>query len=204
MGLSRSIRRLLALGFCFLPTGMVLAQETMYVTDIVQLGVHRAEDTSDTAFRNLVSGTEVTVLERVPNYARIRTPDGEEGWVRSFYLIDEEPARTQVAGLEARIETLELELAAAVVASRSAAAEVGDIGDEAALELAAAETDRERLARLELENLAFEERFESYRGSLPWLWVVGAVLVALGAGFFAGYSWLDAAIRRRYGGFKVY
>jgi SH3 domain protein len=183
---------------------MVLSQETMYVTDIVQLGVHRAEDTSDTAFLNLVSGTAVTVLERVPNYARIRTPDGEEGWVRSFYLIDEEPARTRVAGLEARIESLELELAAAVVASRSAAAEAGDIADEAALDLAAAETDRERLTRLELENLAFEERFESYRGSLPWLWVVGAVLVALGAGFLAGYSWLDAAIRRRYGGFKVY
>jgi hypothetical protein len=39
---------------------------------------------------------------------------------------------------------------------------------------------------------------------LPWPWVLGAVVVALAGGFLAGYWWLDAAIRRRYGGFKVY
>jgi SH3 domain protein len=196
--------QLAALGFWLLPATVALSQETMYVTDILQLGIHRAADTSDTAFRNIVSGTEVTVLERVTNFARIRTPDGEEGWVRSFYLIAEKPARTRVAELEARVGVLEQELAQAVAERDSAAAVAGDVAAGVALELETAEAERATLAQLEQENQAYLERFESYRGMLPWPWVLGAVVVALGAGFFAGYWWLDAAIRRRYGGFKLH
>jgi hypothetical protein len=111
----------------------------------------------------------VTVLEQGPDFSRVRMADGEEGWVRSLYLTEERPARTEVAELEARVGMLE-----------------------------------QALAELERENQAYFERFESYRGTLPWLWVLGALIVALGGGFLAGYWWLDARIRRRYGGFKVY
>jgi hypothetical protein len=37
---------------------------------------------------------------------------------------------------------------------------------------------------------------------LPW--VAAALVVALVAGFVAGLWWLDATIRRRHGGFRVY
>jgi Bacterial SH3 domain len=204
MGPKRSLPRIAALGLWLLPAGGAWSQETMYVTDIVQLGVHRAADTSDTAFRNLVSGTEVTVLERATNFARIRTADGEEGWVRSFYLVDEQPARTRVAELEARVDTLERELATANAGREAAAAEAGNGAAEVALELEAEDAERARLAELELENQAWFERFESYRGMLPWPWVAGVVVLAFGAGGLAGYWWLDAAIRRRYGGFKLH
>lgn len=139
------------------------------MTDVVQLGMHRAEDASDEPFRSLVSGTAVTVLERTTDHARVRTADGEEGWVRSSDLTADAPARTRLAGLEARVAELDATV------------------DE-----------------IERENQAYLERFERYRGMLPWPWVLGVVLVALGAGFLGGYWWLDAAIRRRYGGFKVY
>ena len=182
----------------------LMAQDTMFVTDIVQLGLHRAEDTSDTPYRNLVSGTEVTVLERVPNYARIRTPDGDEGWVRSFYLIDDKPARTRVAELEAATESLEEQLSVAVAERDAAAEDASEFVEEAALELAAVDASRETMARLQQENQEYQARFELYRGALPWPWVVAALVVALGAGFFLGYWWLDASIRRRYGGFRVY
>lgn len=187
-----------------LPAAVAWPQETMYVTDVVQLGMHRAQDTSDEAFQNLVSGTEVTVLERATNFARIRTADGAEGWVRSFYLISEKPARTRVAELEARVGTLEQDLAEARADSESATEAAGDVAAGAEVERASAEAERQRLAELEQENQAYFERFERYRGTIPWPWVLGAVLVALGGGFLAGYWWLDATIRRRYGGFKVY
>ena len=203
MRFTQSARRFRTLAFLLLPV-VAWPQETMYVTDIVQLGMHRAQDTSDEAFQNIVSGTEVTVLERATNFARIRTADGAEGWVRSFYLIAEKPARTRVAELEARVGSLEQELAEARAAGESAIAAAGDAGDSVAVERATAEAERARLAELERENQAYFERFESYRGTLPWLWVLGAVVVALAGGFLAGYWWLDAAIRRRYGGFKVY
>jgi SH3 domain protein len=187
-----------------LPVVAAWPQETMYVTDIVQLGMHRAQDTSDEAFQNIVSGTEVTVLERATNFARIRTADGTEGWVRSFYLIAEKPARTRVAELEARVETLEQDLAAARADSESATAAAGDAAAGVEVERASAEAERARLAELEQENQAYFERFEHYRGSIPWPWVLGAIVVALAGGALAGYWWLDATIRRRYGGFKVY
>jgi SH3 domain protein len=184
--------------------GGVAAQETAYVTDILQLGLHRAEDTSDSAFANLVSGTQLTVLEREANYARVRTADGQEGWVRTAYLVGDEPARFRVATLEAELERLERELAAAIATRDQAANDVKDIVAEAELELAAAQAARDTLARLQIENEAYAERMERYRGALPWPWVAGALLVVLAGGFLAGWWWLDASIRRRYGGFRVY
>lgn len=198
------MNRLTALAFLLLLAAPAGAQETVYVTDILQLGLHRAEDTSDSPFRNIVSGTELTVLERSPNYARVRTPDGDEGWVRSFYLISEKPAQLRVAEAEARAAELERELEAAMVERDSARTDAAGIVASAELELAAAEASRDTLARLQQENSAFEARMELYRGAIPWPWVAGALVVALAAGFVAGWWWLDASIRRRHGGFRVY
>ena len=105
--------------------------------------LHRAEDASDEPFRSLVSGTSVTVLERADDLARVRTADGEEGWVRSSELTADMPARARLAGLEARIAELDA-----------------------------------TVAEIDSENQAWLERFERYRGTLPWPWVLGAVLVA--------------------------
>ena len=80
----------------------------------------------------------------------------------------------------------------------------GDVAAGVEAERATAEAGRARLALLEQENQAYFERFERYRGTIPWPWVLGAILVALGGGFLAGYWWLDATIRRRYGGFRMY
>jgi SH3 domain protein len=181
-----------------------LAQETVYITDILQLGLHRAEDTSDTPFRNLVSGTEVTVLERVPNFARVRTADGEEGWVKSAFLVSEKPARLRVAEVEARSAELEAELARAIEARDSAKSEAAAIVASAELEIAASDLSQDTLARLQQENTEYESRMEFYRGAIPWPWVAAAIVVALIAGFVAGWWWLDASIRRRHGGFRLY
>lgn len=184
--------------------GSAQAQEIRYITDILQLGLHRAEDTSDSPFQNLVSGTEVTVLERVPNFARVRTGDGEEGWVKSAFLVSEKPAQLRVAELEQEIAELEHALAVAVANRDAAGSDAAALIASAEMEVAAAEAARNTLARLQMENSAYEERMELYRGAVPWPWVVGALVVVLGAGFVGGWWWLDALIRRRHGGFRVY
>ena len=111
--------KLMALGLAALIPVLVAAQETRYVTDILQLGLFPSQEQSGAPISNLVSGTQVTVLERMPNYARVRTPDGQEGWVKSLYLIADKPARLRVAEVEARIIELEQELAATVAARDS-------------------------------------------------------------------------------------
>ena len=66
------------------------------------------------------------------------------------------------------------------------------------------EAIQDTLGRLKLENETYETRLDSYRWSLPLPWVAAALVVALGGGFVSGLWWLDALIRRRHGGFRVY
>jgi hypothetical protein len=197
-------KSLVALGLLALAASSVSAQDTMYITDILQLGLYRTQDGSGSPVRNLVSGTELTVLERVPNFARVRTPDGEEGWVKSAFIVREKPAQLRVAEVEAAAERLAQELAQATAERDSAAADAGDLLAEAERKMAVAEAASGTLARLQQENAVYEERIELFRGAVPWPWVAGALVVALAAGFISGYWWLDASIRRRHGGFRVY
>lgn len=178
--------------------------ETAYVTDILRLGIHNAQDTSDRAFRNLVSGTELEVLERVPNYARVRTAEGQEGWVKSAYLVTEKPAQLRVAEVEAQISRLREQLDESGAAAMAARREAEQLSSQAQAEIDSAEAIRDTLARLKQDNEAYADRLESYRGSLPLSWVSIAVVVALVGGFLGGMWWLDLLSRRRHGGFRIY
>ena len=182
----------------------VASAETAYVTDVLRLGIHAAADTSDRAFDNLVSGTAVEVLERSTNYARVKLADGREGWVRSTFLVTTAPAAARIVELESKVADLESAATAAKAAQLAAEQELGRMTTQFQAETGSTATIEETLERLTAENAAYEERFESYRHALPLPWVVIAGVVALVAGFLAGLWWLDALIRRRHGGFRVY
>lgn len=178
--------------------------ETLYVTDILRLGLHHAEDTSDAPFENLVSGAPLEVIEKKSNFAHVRTADGQEGWVKSAYLVADKPAQLRVAELESELTRLRNEFAEARNARLVAEEEAGRLNKQMAASSDSADAIQETLGRLKRENASYESRLESYRGSLPLLWVGAALLVALAAGFVAGLWWLDALIRRRHGGFRIY
>jgi SH3 domain protein len=187
-----------------LGSAAMAAAETAYVTDSLRLGLHAAPDTSDRPFENLISGMAVEVLERNPNYARVQLADGREGWVKATYLVALKPAAARVAELEAEMAGLKDEAAAATAARTTAEQELARHTAELQSKTGSAETIQETVTRLQDENRAYEERFEAYRYSLPMKWVIPALVVVLVAGFFAGLWWLDALIRRRHGGFRVY
>ena len=182
----------------------VAGAETAYVTDVLQLGIHAAPDTSDRAFANLVSGTAVEVLERNTGYARVKLADGREGWVRATYLVTTAPAAARIVELEAKVADLEGTATAAKAAQLAAEQELGRVTTQFQATTGSTASIEETIERLTAENSAYEERFESYRHALPLPWVVVAGVVALVAGFLAGLWWLDALIRRRHGGFRVY
>lgn len=198
------IRQTALLAFLFLLASGARAQETRYVTDILQLGLFSNQEAAGQPLRNLVSGTELTVLERIPNFARVRTADGAEGWVKSAFLVAEKPAQLRVAEVEAEIAALERELEQARNAQHTAETSARQIVARAESELAAVHLDQAAMAALEQDNADYLQRLETYRGALPWPWVAAALVLALAGGFYAGYAWLDAAIRRRHGGFRVY
>lgn len=180
------------------------AAETAYVTDSLRLGLHAAPDTSDRPFENLVSGAAVEVLERNPSYARVRLADGREGWVKATFLVTLKPAAARVAELEAGMASLEAAAAAAKTAQTAAEQELARYTAELQARTGSAETIQETVLRLQDENRAQEARLDAYRYSLPVKWVIPALVVVLVAGFLGGLWWLDALIRRRHGGFRVY
>jgi SH3 domain protein len=192
----------LAMAFCC--WAGVAAAETAYVTDSLRLGLHAAPDTSDRAFENLISGTAVEVLERNPNYARVRLSDGREGWVKATFLVALKPAAARVAELEAEMLSLQEAATAATTAQGAAEQDLARFTAELQAKTGSAETVQETVERLQEENRAHAERVEAYRHSLPIKWVIPALVVVLVAGFLAGLWWLDALIRRRHGGFRVY
>jgi hypothetical protein len=180
------------------------AQETAYVTDILRLGIHRARDTSDRPFRNLVSGTELNVLERVTNYARVRTPDGAEGWVRSAYIVSEKPAQARLAELTAELEAVRAQLAAAEAARVEAQTSTERLNQELKTKIAAADAVQDRLLRLEEDNATYSALVDRYRGAVPLPWTIGALVVFFTGGVLTGTWWLDRTIRRRFGGHRIY
>ncbi len=182
----------------------LLMAETAYVTDILRLGLHRAEDTSDQPFRTLVSGTELEILARTTNYAHVRAADGQEGWVKSAYLVLDKPAQLKIAETENELAALRAELDRAKIAQRSAEQQLDQITRQS--DAAASSTDavEATLSRLKTENADFEQRLERYRGSIPISWVLGALVVTLVAGFAGGFAWVDYTSRRRHGGFRIY
>ena len=178
--------------------------ETVYVTDVLRLGMHEAPDTSDKPFENLVSGTALEVLDRNSSYAHVRLPDGREGWVKGTYLVTDKPASARVLELEAKLGGFENAAVVAKTAQTAAEHQLASLRSELQSTTGSAESVQETIVRLENENQAHAERLEAYRHTLPLAWVAPALVVSLVAGFLAGLWWLDALIRRRHGGFRVY
>lgn len=196
-------KRILVLAAC-VAWPPLLGAETAYVTDILRLGLHHAEDTSDQPFRTLVSGTELDVVSRTTNFARVRTADGQEGWVKSAYLVDDKPAQLRVAEVEAQLQSLRADLDRAEAAKLAAEQQLTRVSQHVDSVTASSDAVEATLTRLKDENTAFEQRLELYRGSIPIPWVLGALGVALIAGFAAGLAWIDYSSRRRHGGFRIY
>jgi hypothetical protein len=176
------------------------AAQIVYVTDELRLGMYDNEQTKGRPFESLVSGDRLEVLERSLMSIRVRTDDGEEGWVKTAYVVSKEPARRRVAGLEKA--NGELEQANAELTAKLGTAEdsIGTLRRE----LASVESEVEELPALREAHAALEAEAASRKLRVPVLWVAIAVVVALMLGTAAGYYWLDRKVRSHFGGIRPY
>ena len=111
---------------------LVVAAQTAYVTDTLQLGLHQAADTSDRPFRNLDSGQEMEVPSRTRYYANVRLPDGTEGYVKAAFLVDQKPAKLIVAETQAEVDRLTAELEETKRAFAAPAATIDSLREQTA------------------------------------------------------------------------
>lgn len=196
--------RLLLLIFLLLAAAPATYAQTAYVTDTLRLGLHQAADTSDRAFQMLESGQQMEILERNRNYARVRLPDGTEGYVKAAYLVDEKPAKLIVTETQAEAEGLRQELSDLQASFAQPAATIAALEEKLAASDAALSSSEQQIAALNEVNEEYVGRFEQYKSSLPLTWVGGAIAVCLLAGFIAGLWWTDYRSRKRHGGIRLY
>jgi SH3 domain protein len=178
--------------------------EPAYVTDSLRLNLYAEADGSGDPLETLVSGAAVEVLDRDGGYAHVRTAAGREGWLSAAYLVTKKPALARVAELEAEIADLKNDVAAARDAQHAAEGELSKLTNRAASDSQSTESLQDTVARLQQENDEYQQRLETYRHTVPLQWAAAALVVVLVGGFLAGLWWLDALIRRRHGGFRIY
>ena len=183
---------------------LLVAAETAYVTDTLQLGLHQAEDTSDRPFRNLDSGQEMEVLSRTRYYANVQLPDGTTGYVKAGFLVSNKPAKLIVAETAAERDRIAQELEETRQAFAAPAATIDSLRLQAA-DLQARLDDSEAAAgKLGEENSSLRNRQSQYKHSLPLQWVIGAIGACLIGGILLGVWWVDRRSRRRHGGIRIY
>ena len=180
-----------------------VAAETAYVTDILQLDMYATQAMTGGAILKLRSGDEMEVLERDGRYARV-SAKGSQGWVKSLYLVTEEPARTRVnkleksnAGLQGSVDKLRAELAA----EQARVTSLSESQSGGADRLAAAEA---QLQALQQENERLQQKLQTYVGSVPLNWLLISALIALVGGAVSGWYVIDRRSRARHGGYRVY
>jgi SH3 domain protein len=178
--------------------------ETAYVTDNLRLGLHRAQDTSDNAFRTLESGQQVEIITRDRNYAQVELPDGTPGYVKAAYLVFDKPARLVVQETQAALEASQKELADLKRAFAAPAATIDSMKSELEKKQQELDANAVLLEKAASENESYRRRYAQSKFSLPLTWVAGAMGVCLLAGFLAALWWTDHQSRKRHGGVRIY
>lgn len=192
-----------ALGVLVLLPGLVAA-ETAYVTDTLQLGLHRAADTSDRPFQSLNSGQELEILSRTTYYAQVQLPDGTQGYVKAGFLVAEKPAKLIVEETAAERDRLARELEEARRAFAAPAATIDALRQENGQLTEKLSASEEQAVELQEDNDALRRRQAQYKFSMPLQWVAGATGVCLIGGFLLCLWWVDYRSRKRHGGIRVY
>jgi SH3 domain protein len=192
--------RLILIFMALLPMIATAAEKTVYVTDELRLGLYDGEQTTGRPFQTLLSGAKLDVLERALMTVRVRTEDGVEGWVKTAYLVDTEPARRRVAALERDNAKMSDDLDATRTA---VAAKTGRI-ESLEADLSAAQLGISDLPELQETNAELRAALDAEGISVSLRWLGIAALAAFVGGCLAGYLWLDRRVRRQFGGLKVY
>lgn len=111
--MNKNITFHLLIWIIWMPSAIVLA-EVAYVTDEVNIGLHK-EPTNESPIIKLVpSGTELNIIERENDLIHVEEPEGVRGWINTQNALNNKPGKTKINELEItnkelhkKIETLE-------------------------------------------------------------------------------------------------
>jgi len=107
--------KILRLVLLFCLTGLAVltadAQTIRYITDDFQVTLRTGESTQHQIVRMLHSGAKLELMETdsKTGYSRVRTENGQEGWILTRYLVDVPSAQDRLDAAQKKLANLELE-----------------------------------------------------------------------------------------------
>ncbi len=136
-----------------------VAADTRYIADVLLVNLRDRPDPAANTLRLLRTGEALEVLEAQPGFLRVRTEQGEEGWVAEQYATAELPKALVVVKLQEEVSRLRARLRDLEGARDQVAAELeaarrthSSSSTELQAELSAARGEAERTAR-ELQDV---------------------------------------------------
>ena len=190
---SRASLCLLALAF-----GAPMARaEPIYVAEQVVVNVASSPDADGERIGQVKSADKLELLERQREEARVRLPNGKEGWIKSSYLTSEPPLQIRLSERTAEVAKLRQD-------GEKLKQDVSRLESElAAARVAPSATPAPVPAPTPIRETVFLRSPDSL-GQTPWPLVIGTSAVMLLVGFAIGWKTLDRRIRHKYGGLRIY
>lgn len=184
--------------------------ETIYVTDSLQLKLRVTASTDGEVVTTLHSGQKLNLLEQQKKFSKVKTDDGDTGWVQSWFLTDEIPATYMVNQLSKEKETLETKLATATDKlknfdsatareNKSLKNSVNTLSNKIKRLTAEQDTLADQLSAQdsELAKYRFAEQYDLR------LIISVFFLIAFAIGFWTAYAWTRTRERRRLSGYRL-
>lgn len=218
----RAINYCLILFFISIYTGMLHA-ETVYISDRLVVGLYEGKTGDTKLLKGLPTGTPLQVLERDNKLARVKTPDGMEGWIDASYAMTDKPSQLVVLELEDKYRTALNQLDEREKEMALLRKMAGDPQDISLQTVDTTELDnaRKTIARLEDETNELKEQLkearnnaqpsaitnfmQNFSSALPFSMQVitaGGILIFI-FGLFIGWKLLERHNMRRHGGFRI-
>ena len=147
-------RRLRATGLMATLTFATVAApgaETLFVTDRIDVGLHRSSDLDSPTVAVVPSDTALEVIGREGALIHVKAPGGASGWVAATHVTAERPARTVLSEMERRAGDQARQLA-------RARETIGDLERRLAESEERRRAARDTIAALEAEAEAQESR----------------------------------------------
>lgn len=87
-------------------TGGIVWAETRYISDRMIVSLREQKGSQSKTIRGLSSDTPVTVLAEEDGFSKVRTEQGEEGWIPSRFLAKDTPKAIVIERLKAQLQQL--------------------------------------------------------------------------------------------------
>ncbi len=180
--------KLIVLAACTLSTYSVYAEKA-YIDDALQVGVRAEPGHQTPPIEVITTGTTLEVLEQNDKYARIRTEDGVEGWIRTRYLSKTPPAKIALNQI-----TADHHAALSVIEDLK-----GQLEQNKTAKLALEQ--RNEILKKDIYNLHQQVASLGPQNNNQWIILIIIVILALSAlSFTVGILWNKQQVAKKLGG----